>query len=430
MLEMEDRKVDTQKAVIHKTPWFRTHPVVCGIVALVLVATVVGSATGFWQRFYYEAENRLTGQVLTSAGTYTGSTDLGAFSGTGAFTFKTGTFYEGTWQKNRMEGEGTLSDPESGTYTGSFSDSQKSGQGTFTWNNGDTYTGNWQEDAMNGEGTYTFADGSVMQGQFQDNAFFSGEYKVSNTTGTYVIQYTDGQMASAEITFVDGTVYNGGFTGGQISGNGTVRYPNGDSYSGSYQQGKREGDGTYRWYFGDTYEGSWSGDAMNGAGSYTFADGMTLSGTFADNQFASGSYQAETEDGTYQFTLDNGKPVTAEIRLKNGLFYTGGFSDKGFDGEGKVTYPTGDSYDGNFSEGLREGQGTYHWADGSYYTGAWEQDAMDGEGTYYYPANADGYKLEGTFSEGKPNGSCHYYQTELQYYVTDWDHGICTKVTE
>ena len=106
---------------------------------------------------------------------------------------------------------------------------------------------------MDGVGTYTFADGSVLS-EFKNNAFLSGTYRVSDEIGTYLIQYADGQMTSAQITFTDGTVYSRRICCGQISGDGTIQYPNGDSYSGSYQDGKRDGDGTYLWNSGDYYE--------------------------------------------------------------------------------------------------------------------------------------------------------------------------------
>lgn len=430
MLDMEKRKQEIQKWFAQKLELLRTHPVFSRAVAAVLAVLILGTVSGFWLRSYYEVQNQLTGQIRTGLGTYTGETNFGVFNGSGSFAFQSGALYEGEWLDYQLEGQGKLFVPLEGTYTGMFSNSMKDGQGTFVWKNGDSYSGDWKEDAINGEGVYTFSDGSTMEGRFQNNAFWQGAYRVSNEMGEYVIQYADGEMVSAKITFSDGTKYDGGFAEGKINGDGVIQYPNGDSYAGSYLQGERAGEGTYNWNCGDTYEGNWSDDAMSGNGTYTYADGRMLSGEFANNQFLSGSYQADTDDGTYAFTIENGKPSSATIELKNGLTYSGGFSENGFDGEGKITYPSGDSYEGSFRQGLRAGEGTYQWADGSHYTGAWSADKMEGEGTYFYASSENGYKLNGTFSQGKPNGSCRYYKTEQLYYDTDWDHGVCKKVTE
>lgn len=401
------------------------------IVAIVFtVGICIGIGTNFFERAYYEVQNQLTQEVKIHTGTYVGETDFGIFTGSGTFTFQSGEFYEGAWQNYQMEGIGELSYPDGGHYSGGFSKSMKCGQGTFTWDNGDIYNGQWENDAMNGTGTYIFSDGSRMDGEFLNNVFYSGEYVLSNNTGDYTIQYSNGEMISATVKFTDGSVYIGEFSDCQINGNGQIIYPNGDTYTGEYKNGKRNGSGTYEWSFGDTFFGDWNSDAMDGTGTYTFASGVILTGEFSDNKFVSGTYKTDTETGDYIFTLEDEVPVAVELALKSGLAYNGGFSNGKFDGQGKIIYATGETYEGSFVNGLRSGEGIYEWTDGASYSGEWSEDMMNGSGTYYYPTNADGYKLVGTFVDGKPNGECTYYVTSSLSYSTTWNNGKCTKVTE
>ena len=62
---------------------------------------------------------------------YIGEEVNGFRNGFGKYTFSDGSFYEGEYVKDKMEG-----------------------WGTFSWaNNGDLYVGEWEDDAENGQGT-------------------------------------------------------------------------------------------------------------------------------------------------------------------------------------------------------------------------------------------------------------------------------------
>ena len=386
---------------------------------------VIGIYSRFFTRGYYEIQKALDNEIKISTGSYSGETDFGIFSGQGTFNFGTGEQYIGDWSDYQFNGYGELLHPDIGEYSGSFLNGRKHGVGTFTWTDGDSYSGEWQDDFFHGEGKYVFSNGDTLEGIFEKGSFLAGTY-VSENNPKLTITYSEDGGISARIAFPDGTIYEGEFVDGTISGHGEMSYANGDTYIGEYASSKRNGEGTYTWAFGDTYIGDWTNDKMNGNGKYTFASGVVLSGVFKSNEFLSGEYFSDN----FVFLIDQERPASVTFELENGLKYSGGFGDGNINGSGEMTYPSGDIYTGDFVDGIRHGEGTYTWTNGAQYAGAWQDDKMHGTGVYLYASNSDGYKLDGSFENGSPNGECKYYISSSKYYVTTWKNGICTKVTE
>ncbi|MGF0008566.1 MORN repeat-containing protein [Eubacteriales bacterium SGI.150] len=377
-----------------------------------------------------ETENRKTGTVQLTQGTYEGNTDFGYFIGKGTFSFTTGSLYNGDWENNQMKGVGTLKNPSEGEYSGSFLNSQKNGFGTYIWSDQTVYRGEWKNDQMWGQGEYQTSDGVRYSGTFMENAFANGVCVFSNTTGSYQLTYKNGSIDVAQIEYVDGTSYNGDCDRDGLCGNGTMVFNNGDQYQGDYNANRRSGFGVYQWSNGDQYDGEWSADQMTGTGTYTFANGSYVSGTFDNNQFIDGKYYIQNDFGVYTFTVANGEPNAVEMELKDGTTYRGSVANGELTGQAQIQYSNGDKYSGSVQNGVRAGQGTYAWASGASYEGAWSGDKMSGTGTYYYPKNEDGYKLVGTFENGKPHGECQYYENTTTHYKTDWVNGKCKKVYE
>lgn len=59
-------------------------------------------------------------------------------------------------------------------------------------------------------------------------------------------------------------------------------------------------------------------------------------------------------------------------------------------GQGAVTFVSGNKYVGTFKDNLYHGQGTFTFASGSKYVGQWQNDERNGQGTYTW-ANGDKY---------------------------------------
>lgn len=408
-----------------------------GIVGLMILELVVAesflykfSDNDLYNRVLREYEIRRFGQIQLTEGIYEGATDFGYFMGKGKFSYTSGTEYNGYWNNNQLNGDGTLKVPIEGTYQGAFNNSQKSGQGIFTWDDGTVYEGEWKEDQMWGQGKYTTTDGVVYSGTFQKNLFYEGSCTFRNNTGSYNLTYKDGVIDNAIIDYLDGSIYTGTCDATSLSGTGTMKFISGDIYTGSFNDGYRSGQGVYEWISGDKYDGDWSADKMSGTGVYTYSDGSYASGTFESNSFTNGSYHIENDFGTYTFTITNGEPTAVEMALVSGTTYSGAMSNGELSGQAQIKYSNGDQYSGNVSSGQKSGQGTYTWTSGASYEGKWAEDQMNGTGTYFYPSNEDGYKLAGTFENGKPSGECEYYTNSTTHYKTDWSNGKCVKIYE
>ncbi len=408
-----------------------------GIATIIILELGIGGALmtqikagSYLERFVREIQIQKTGEIDFETGKYTGDTDLGIIKGVGEFDFDTGTIYSGEWEENQFDGEGKLSIPSEGHYIGEFSDSKKNGYGTFTWEDGSVYEGEWKNDKIHGNGTYNGSGGVTYTGTFKDNSFDTGACDFKNNTGEYHLEYTSGNIDTAEITFSDGTLYKGGCTKDCISGNGSMKFPNKDSYTGLFAEGLRNGKGKYKWNSGDVYDGEWSDDKMSGKGNYTFKNGNTLNGTFSENCFISGSYYVKNDFGEYTFTIVEKVPTKISIELESGTKYEGEIDEEGLNGQALISYSNGDKYDGEVKGGEKSGNGTYTWSNGAEYDGEWKNDKMNGKGTYMYPESESGYALEGHFSEGLPDGNCTYYVTKTEQYETTWSDGECIKVIE
>ena len=81
--------------------------------------------------------------------------------------------------------------------------------------------------------------------------------------------------------------YEGGFSNGQMNGNGTIEYMSGEDegskYVGDFQFGKKHGKGTFSWIDGKKYKGEFRNDKMTGKGTLTWSNGKLI-GEFLDGK--------------------------------------------------------------------------------------------------------------------------------------------------
>jgi serine/threonine protein kinase len=99
-----------------------------------------------------------------------------------------GTLYDGGWQDNKRNGEGTLTLPAGIKYVGAFKADLFNGQGTITYADGTTYTGAWMNNIRNAQGTITLADGTT----------YTGEFKNDTQNGQGTMTFPDGTKLSGE----------------------------------------------------------------------------------------------------------------------------------------------------------------------------------------------------------------------------------------
>jgi len=214
---------------------------------------------------------------------------------------------------------------------------------------------------------------------------------------------------------------------GQPHGQGSYVYTKvginkGDKYKGNFVNGFKHGKGTYAWNNGDKYTGKFEKD-LRIEGTYHYNEGAIFKGKYKDDKIFYG-----------------------ELKYLSGKIYKGYFKNALFDGEGKFSWPNGDTFDGKFKIGQkvegtythlngdkfvgkytndkvyygtyylgslgatykgyfknqkRHGQGFYTWRNGDTYDGQWKSENQNGQGTY---TSKNGTIYKGQFKDGKRDG--------------------------
>ena len=194
--------------------------------------------------------------------------------------------------------------------------------------------------------------------------------------------------------------YEGQFTDGRRTGNGTVYIGGIRIYEGQLDDGVYEGTG--RKFSGGIleYEGQFSGGLFEGRGNL-YSDGVLVySGQFSEGEYEGLGTLYEDGDRVYEGNFRDGVPSGSGAAYRDGV----------------------KRYEGQYEEGLPSGTGTAYDADGRpTYTGGWAAGRYDGQGTAY---PAQGQKIEATFSAGEPEGTVRWSRGGKPYYEGDWQDGM------
>jgi len=73
--------------------------------------------------------------------------------------------------------------------------------------------------------------------------------------------------------------------------------------------------------------------------------------------------------------------------------YEGGMVKGLRQGDGKMTYDSGNSYEGDFSNNQFGNKGLYRWSDGTEYEGSWKEGSFNGIGIYRVPNGGVDYSM-------------------------------------
>ncbi|MDF1548762.1 MAG: caspase family protein, partial [Bacteroidales bacterium] len=265
-------------------------------------------------------------------------------NGYGAWVYKNGDKYEGTWVNKQMHGNGTYLYANGDIYKGDFKNNKLEGTGTFVSHSGDKYVGQYVNNMAEGEGTYFYLNGKVEKG-----LFLKGEYVGDlNKTGC-----VSGDCKNGKGTYIldNGEKYFGEMKNYSREGKGTYYFNSGEWYKGEWKKNQREGQGTNYFPDGEKYVGNWKNDKRHGYGTHTYLDGTERTGMW--------------EMGRYVGTGNNNYGCIS------------GNCDNGF---GVYRWSDGEKYVGTFKNKLRYGKGTNYWPDGKVYEGVWFNDKMHGYG--------------------------------------------------
>ncbi len=292
--------------------------------------------------------------------------------------------FTGTFENGHLEGHGVFVDVGRTRVEAEFHFGVENGEGTVTWLDGARYEGQLVNQRRNGKGKLTQSDGSSYEGYFKDG-FYSGR---------------------GVLTYVDGVIVEGTFAAGNPTGHVIIRFPDGKHISGDYEPSRPDpAHPIIRPRF-PTASLRPSQQVF-----VTFRYIVSPEGAVTNLHIVSSSGIAEL-DKTAQLAIAqwrflpaavDGKPVEYEADdqfiIENGTrtllgngHYEGQLVNGMFDGEGKVTWPGGDSYAGTFWQGLESGRGLYKCSDGWIYDGNFLGGALSGHAKITKP---DGTSLVG-----------------------------------
>jgi hypothetical protein len=347
--------------------------------------------------------------------------------GKGDYKYSDGSYFVGTYVRDRMVSGMFYLAGEKTLYEGSFKDNYYHGQGTMTYetplvlqnsilmanhliSQGHdehavliSYQGNFALGQKNGKGKLVFKDGRTIEGYFRDDVLLAtinnkeavitaieqgqaDQYLAIETlaggTETYV-GYFNKQYQRHSHYLPQGTAtpsYRDGSTLCRLS---QVTYANHDILSTYYENGKMIGEAQIKYTLsGDVYTGKVNAQGMKHGnnGVYTFSNGDVFLGKyFNDHKSGYGHFSAT-----------------------NGSQYTGNYVNNLFEGEGNFTWSDGSSYSGSWLAGQRHGFGTQVYKSGAKYTGMWQADKKHGEGEAVLK---DGSKYIGSYYENKRHGN-------------------------
>ncbi|WMV12443.1 hypothetical protein MTR67_005828 [Solanum verrucosum] len=187
-----------------------------------------------------------------------------------------------------------------------------------------------------------------------------------------------------EMVLSNGDAYVGSFKGVFPHGKGKYTWSDGSVYDGCWEEGKMSGEGRFVWPSGASYEGDFSGGYLHGFGIFSGSDGSIYRGVWRMNtQHGIGRKQYQNSDIYDGCWKEGVREGSGRYAWSNGNMYIGNWKDGKMCGRGVMKWFDGDLFDGCWLNGLRHGSGCYRFADGSYYFGVWTKGLKDGHGMFY-----------------------------------------------
>lgn len=365
--------------------------------------------------------------LLKNGDRYEGEWSDDERNGHGTYIWSTGETYEGEWKDGKMaDGPGIFTWADGTSLESEFSYLEEEDLSGFL------YTGMYAEDSVNGFGTITFA--SLTDGQLVSM------WKDGSPYGQGTFTWENGEMLEGEwsytedmeyptVAFLGDCTYDGMLCDGVISGLGILSDEKSENqYVGTFRNGMQDGTGFLMFQSGSVYQGSWSEGQLSGTGTFYWDDTAlgTLEGEWSYVENVSYVDSSGNISGHYTGLKCNDKRNGYGVYTwTNGNVYTGEWKDDKREGTCRLVYAAGGVYEGTYSQGQKDGHGTYTWEDGGFYDGEWKENKRSGKGTMAY---ANGNVYEGEWSDDTRNGTgtMTFYSSdrkEKDTYVGEWYNG-------
>eukprot|EP01125_Pyxidicula_operculata_P001690 TRINITY_DN1151_c1_g4_i1.p1 TRINITY_DN1151_c1_g4~~TRINITY_DN1151_c1_g4_i1.p1 ORF type:complete len:952 (+),score=251.93 TRINITY_DN1151_c1_g4_i1:26-2881(+) len=362
---------------------------------------------GKYRGYWHNAKFHGTGKYESPNGTILeGRFERGMLVGEGTATYANGDKYEGEWLNELPHGKGKLTLSSGSTYDGYWVSGCKSGRGKMEWVNGDTYVGDWLEDRMNGQGVLTKKDGTMRyEGGFKED-MRHGQGLLTLKDYTFEGEWFNGQPhGKGKEVSTHGGIYEGEFKFGKKDGSGSWKSTDSTcSYLGDWRANKYDGLGVYQ-NKNLVYDGGWKDGKRNGKGKETTPE-YVYDGNWEDNLYhGKGTWLSNTL-GKYRGYWSRGsKHGYGTYTYPNGDEFTGEWSkDKKEGGISTYTWADGTNYKGHWLNDEPHGEGEFRFSTDTYYTGGWRQGLFHGQGTLATPQGV----FSGEWSTGKREGLGNY----------------------
>ncbi len=154
-----------------------------------------------------------------------------------------------------------------------------------------------------------------------------------------------------QLKYKSGSIYEGNFHAGSKHGFGRLISPNGYEYHGYWWRGHPHGDAFIRYKTGNTYEGSVKDSLRHGYGKlWDVQTGLELSGKWVVGKLE-GTVEITSKKWTYLGPLPiSDEPVEAIMKYDDGSVYKGGLLDFKRQGNGRLTFSSGEYIQGKWFE--------------------------------------------------------------------------------
>jgi serine/threonine protein phosphatase PrpC len=317
-------------------------------------------------------------------------------------------------------------------YTGEFKDG-KLVKGTIVYPNGIKEEGTFDNNKLFGQGTRICPDGEIEIGYFKAGQLDGkGIRGFADHSQVQEGIFKDGKLnGQGMITFADGKVFKGEFKDGELDGQATILYPNGDVLEGNFKDGKKNGIARRIFCDGRDAVVNYKEDKLDGSFKMTHPNGVIENSTFKEGvpnkinmTFKGKTKEVPTaeraswlakkarkktlteERCTYEGKIKavyDGKRLIGYGKKREevyGITFRGIFKNNQLNGWGRKTYDGGEVHEGKFkNDDLKEGKIVL--SDKTVLIGKFKDDELRGEGKKIYP---DGVIEEGRYLRGKLNG--------------------------
>lgn len=223
---------------------------------------------------------------------YEGHFKNGAFYGEGKYVYADGGYYSGEFRNVRKNKHSE--DPDSVGLP--LTDGHRHGFGIRVFTSGTRYEGQWENDRMNGQGSLRTVEGATFEGNFFNGTKHGkGREEFGNELGIKFCCPLGYWHAGNNYC-----VYTGDYAMGLFHGEGEFKCQAGPYYKGQWCRGKKHGQGEVSYfkdgeqgdqnnlYIGGVgslyrlkgYEGAWENNVREGKGRQTFSNGDYIDGEF------------------------------------------------------------------------------------------------------------------------------------------------------